>query len=199
MSCWTKEELENMLEDVVTKLILSEGAIEKHGPLGTAPAQLVRLVLEEKDFKINALKRGVKDVGGTASKQVGATTKKDDKKGEQMRKKETKTSNGAPVAVGCLYRREDGVVATVCNLDAENSIVYYYIPGGQLCAATYADAAKWTLTVKKGAVKPEAVRDTPPSYEDWADVKAAEEMRNSDKGRDELADAVLEFLELFDF
>ena len=49
MSCWTKPELENMLEDVVNELDLSEIMIEKHGPLGTAPAELVRLVLEQKD------------------------------------------------------------------------------------------------------------------------------------------------------
>ena len=60
MSCWTKEELENMLEDVVNELDLSDAAIEKHGPLGTAPAELVRLVLAEKDLKIKTLKAGFK-------------------------------------------------------------------------------------------------------------------------------------------
>lgn len=58
MSCWSKEELENMLEDVVNELCLSESAIEKHGPLGTAPATLVRLVLEQKDQEIQMLKLG---------------------------------------------------------------------------------------------------------------------------------------------
>ena len=58
MSCWTKEELENMLEDVVNELDLSDGMIEKHGPLGTAPAELVRLVLEQKDKQIHMLKQG---------------------------------------------------------------------------------------------------------------------------------------------
>jgi hypothetical protein len=58
MSKWSKEELENMLEDVVNELDLSEGMIEKHGPLGTAPAELVRLVLDRKDMEINALKKG---------------------------------------------------------------------------------------------------------------------------------------------
>ena len=62
MSCWTKEELENMLEDVVNELELSDGMIEKHGPLGTAPAELVRLVLEHKDMQINMLRRGFVDV-----------------------------------------------------------------------------------------------------------------------------------------
>ena len=58
MSCWTKEQLENMLEDVVNELDLSESMIEKHGPLGTTPADLVRLALDRKDMEINALKRG---------------------------------------------------------------------------------------------------------------------------------------------
>lgn len=58
MSCWTKQELENMLEDVVNALDLSDSMIEKHGPLGTAPAELVRLVLEQKDLEIRALKHG---------------------------------------------------------------------------------------------------------------------------------------------
>ena len=58
MSCWTKQELENMLEDVVNTLGLSGGMIEKHGPLGTPPAELVRLVLDRKDREIMLLKRG---------------------------------------------------------------------------------------------------------------------------------------------
>jgi len=62
MSKWTKEQLENMLEDVVNELDLSESAIEKHGPLGTPPAELVRLVLEEKNKTISMLKLGVKQI-----------------------------------------------------------------------------------------------------------------------------------------
>jgi len=58
MSCWDKKELENMLEDVVNELDLSEGMMEQHGPLGTSPAELVRLVLERKDLEIKALKDG---------------------------------------------------------------------------------------------------------------------------------------------
>jgi hypothetical protein len=58
MSCWTKPELENMLEDVVNALDLSDGMIETHGPLGTSPAELVRLVLARKDKEIELLKRG---------------------------------------------------------------------------------------------------------------------------------------------
>lgn len=59
MSKWTKPELENMLEDVVNELSLSEMAIEQHGPEGTAPAELVRLVLEQKDLQIKMLKAGM--------------------------------------------------------------------------------------------------------------------------------------------
>jgi hypothetical protein len=62
MSCWTKEELENLLEDVVNELDLSDIAIEQHGPLGTAPATLVRLVLREKDLKIRILQAGITDL-----------------------------------------------------------------------------------------------------------------------------------------
>ena len=59
MSCWTKPELENMLEDVVNELCLSSEMIEKHGQEGTAPATLVRLVLEQKDREIRNLKAGL--------------------------------------------------------------------------------------------------------------------------------------------
>jgi hypothetical protein len=59
MSCWTKEQLENMLEDVVNALDLSESMIEKHGQQGTTPAELVRLVMEQKDLQIRMLKSGM--------------------------------------------------------------------------------------------------------------------------------------------
>jgi hypothetical protein len=68
MSCWTKPELENMLEDVVNELTLSAEMIEKHGQDGTAPAELVRLVLEEKDKQIFMLKRGFKQIELTNEK-----------------------------------------------------------------------------------------------------------------------------------
>ena len=58
MSIWTKSELENMLEDVVNELDLSDGMVEEHGPLGTAPAKLVRLVIDRKDREIEMLRRG---------------------------------------------------------------------------------------------------------------------------------------------
>ena len=64
MTCWSKEELENMLEDVVNELDLSSCMIEKHGPLGTPPAELVRLVLEQKDLEIYALKNSIKVIKG---------------------------------------------------------------------------------------------------------------------------------------
>ena len=57
INCKCKE-YKNMLEDVVNELDLSELAIEKHGPMGTPPAELVRLVLEEKDRIILGLKNG---------------------------------------------------------------------------------------------------------------------------------------------
>ena len=62
MTCWTKPELEQMLEDVVNELDLSDGMIEEHGPLGTPPAQLVRLVLARKDREIKMLRQGFVDV-----------------------------------------------------------------------------------------------------------------------------------------
>ena len=61
MSCWNKEQLEQMLEDVVNELNLSETVIAEHGPLGTPPAELVRLVLQQKDKTIRMLKAGMVD------------------------------------------------------------------------------------------------------------------------------------------
>jgi hypothetical protein len=66
MSCWSKPELENMLEDVVNELDLSDGMIETHGPLGTPPAELVRLVLEQKDAQIRMLRAGFTEIKATA-------------------------------------------------------------------------------------------------------------------------------------
>ena len=70
MSYWTKPELENMLEDVVNELDLSAEMIKKHGQEGTAPAELVRLVLEEKDKRIFMLKRGFKQIELIDEKQL---------------------------------------------------------------------------------------------------------------------------------
>lgn len=50
----------NMLEDVVNELDLSEAAIAEHGLLGTPPAELVRLILQQKDREISALRAGIK-------------------------------------------------------------------------------------------------------------------------------------------
>jgi len=55
MSSHTKSELEDMLEDVVNVLDLSECEIERHGPLGTSPAELVQLVLDHKNATIRNL------------------------------------------------------------------------------------------------------------------------------------------------
>ena len=56
MSCYSKTELEQMLFAVVDELDLSESAIQEHGPLGTSPARLVRLVLKQKDKTILMLR-----------------------------------------------------------------------------------------------------------------------------------------------
>jgi len=53
-----------MLEDVVTVLDLSDDMLEKHGPAATEPAELVRLVLEQKDREIRNLKAGLKKIEG---------------------------------------------------------------------------------------------------------------------------------------
>ena len=58
MSCWTKEQLESMLENVVNELDLSEDAELVHGQSGTPPAVLVRLVLDQKDREIRMLRKG---------------------------------------------------------------------------------------------------------------------------------------------
>jgi hypothetical protein len=59
---YTNDELRSMLYDVVTVLDLSEDILEKHGPLGTEPSELVRLVLERKDNEIRMLKSGMNAV-----------------------------------------------------------------------------------------------------------------------------------------
>jgi len=49
-----------MLEDVVNELDLSDTMIDEHGPHGTAPSELVRLVLERKNLEISMLRQGFK-------------------------------------------------------------------------------------------------------------------------------------------
>ena len=56
MTCHTKEDLENMLFDVVNELDLSDGMISRHGPLGTPPAILVREVLIDLGARIRMLR-----------------------------------------------------------------------------------------------------------------------------------------------
>ena len=54
---WSEvERMRNLLEDVVNALDLSEIAVETHGPLGTKPAELVKLVLQQKDREIALLR-----------------------------------------------------------------------------------------------------------------------------------------------
>jgi len=59
MSIYTKEQLKNMLEDVINELDLNESAINSHGELGTSPSVLVRMVLDQKDAEISRLKNGL--------------------------------------------------------------------------------------------------------------------------------------------
>ena len=59
---WTKAEMKGMLEDVVSVLDLSDYMLEKHGPIGTSPAELVRLVLEQKDREIKMLQANLKKI-----------------------------------------------------------------------------------------------------------------------------------------
>jgi len=61
MSCWNKDQLEQMLFDVVNELDLSDSVIKEHGPMGTPPAELVKLVLNQKDKTIRMLKAGMVD------------------------------------------------------------------------------------------------------------------------------------------
>ena len=71
MTCHTKEELEQMLYDVVNELDLSEAMLDKHGPHGTPPAILVREVLAQKEMQIAMLRREFVDVGHNAKLSGG--------------------------------------------------------------------------------------------------------------------------------
>jgi hypothetical protein len=57
-----EQDLINKLEDVVNELDLSEAAISEHGQCGTAPSELVRIVLAQKDDEIAMLKSGLKSI-----------------------------------------------------------------------------------------------------------------------------------------
>lgn len=74
MSCWTKEQLEGMLEDVINELELSEEMVEEHGPIGTSPAKMVRLVLDQKDRQISALQAGLKIINHHRPVAEGSVT-----------------------------------------------------------------------------------------------------------------------------
>jgi len=62
MTCKKCNKYREMLYAVVDELDLSQSALEEHGPMGTPPAELVRLVLDEKDRKISLLKKGFKEI-----------------------------------------------------------------------------------------------------------------------------------------
>ena len=66
----SKDAMRDMLEDVVNELDLSAAAIEEHGPLGTPPAELVRLVLVEKDNAIRNLRAGMVDAARQEAQTV---------------------------------------------------------------------------------------------------------------------------------
>ncbi len=72
MTCHTKEELEQMLYDVVNELDLSDAMLDKHGPLGSPPAILVCEVLARKDLQISMLRRGFIEVGHNAKLRGGS-------------------------------------------------------------------------------------------------------------------------------
>lgn len=59
---YSRTDLRNMLEDVVNELDLSGDMIENHGQLGTPPAELVRLILQEKDLTIKMLRVKFKEI-----------------------------------------------------------------------------------------------------------------------------------------
>jgi len=56
------EEYRKMLYAVVDELDLADSALVGHGPAGTSPAELVRLVLTEKDRKIQLLKNSFTEI-----------------------------------------------------------------------------------------------------------------------------------------
>ena len=60
MKCKECEKHRDMLYAVVDELDLSDSALEKHGPMGTSPAELVRLVLKQKNQIIKGLQQGIK-------------------------------------------------------------------------------------------------------------------------------------------
>ena len=68
---WSEvERMRNLLEDVVNALDLSEIAVETHGPLGTEPAELVKLVLQQKDREIALLHHEPDDLIRTVKTRI---------------------------------------------------------------------------------------------------------------------------------
>jgi len=63
MTAHTRQALEDMLEDVVNELDLSDDTIKAYGESGEcSPAKMVRLILQEKDKQITMLKAGMKQI-----------------------------------------------------------------------------------------------------------------------------------------
>jgi Zn ribbon nucleic-acid-binding protein len=62
--------MRNLLEDVVNALDLSELAIETHRVLGTEPAKLVKLVLQQKDREIALLHHELDGLPEWAIKEI---------------------------------------------------------------------------------------------------------------------------------
>ena len=62
--------MRDLLEDVVNALDLSEIAVETHGPLGTEPAELVKLVLQQKDREIALLHHKSDDLIRTVKTRI---------------------------------------------------------------------------------------------------------------------------------
>jgi hypothetical protein len=129
MSAHTKEELENMLEDVVNELDLSGSAIEKHGPTGTPPAELVRLVLDQKDREIRNLKAGMVSLPNS-QRCYGKANKQSIK--NNMKKDNTETKHTSDK----LSDASAGSCASVCS---EAVAAAAKVPTDDL-----ADARAWT-------------------------------------------------------
>ena len=62
MRCWPRGEVERLLEDVINELDLPSNILIQHGQNGTTPAELVRLVLDQKNQEIIMLKQKLKEL-----------------------------------------------------------------------------------------------------------------------------------------
>ena len=106
MSCHSKDALEQMLFDVVDALDLSDKIDRAHGPLGTPPAELVRLVLRQKDKTIQMLQSGMVDAA--AQKKVAKPTASDVLKDDSLAEK-VANPNGLMEQYKSLDRRREGI------------------------------------------------------------------------------------------